>query len=130
MNKSTTLYYLASPYTYLNEKVMRRRFETICAVAARLIKNDFFVFSPICHSHTITGTGLVGVDFEAWRAFDLQMLERCDALIICTMAGWRSSVGVRAEFQAAQARTMPIYQCDVHGEVTLMTEETKNSLSE
>lgn len=124
LHKSNALLYLASPYSDPCQNVMRRRFETVCLVASKLFVIGHLVFSPIAHSEPISRFGRMDAAFRAWRKFDLLMLSKCDALVLLLLTGWENSVGMKAEYNAAVARTMPIYQCDIYGEIISISKES------
>ena len=65
--------YLASPYTHPNFNVELERFETICIVAARLMRDGVLVFSPIAHTHPISLLGYLPKDWDYWQRFDHAM---------------------------------------------------------
>ncbi len=128
--KTSTLIYLASPYSDISQNVMRRRFETVCLVASKIFVSGYNVFSPIAHSEPISRFGLLDAAFGTWREFDLLMLAKCDALVLLLLTGWERSVGMKVEYNAAVARTMPIYQCDIYGEIIPVLYETTDSFNE
>ena len=125
-----TLIYLASPYTNDSAKIMESRFRTVSNIAARLFKQGYHVFSPIAHSHQIaTALGHQGIGFDTWRQFDLRMLRLCDAFAFCNMAGWETSVGLKAEFLEAQELELPIYRCSIYGDLSAITDKDSRILS-
>jgi hypothetical protein len=119
------LVYLASPYTHPDPAVMQRRFEEICAVAARFIKRGEHIFSPIAHTHPIALAGELPANFWYWEQYAKEMLSVCGELWVYEMDGWRESKGIALEIKIAeelglritycsQYRTPPSYQ-DVRG---------------
>jgi hypothetical protein len=94
------LWYLASPYGDDDPNVMQDRFDQTCKAAARLMRSGLFILSPIAHSHPIAQYGLPkGWDY--WQEVDLDLLARCDGLIILCLDGWAESRGVSAETEYA-----------------------------
>jgi hypothetical protein len=93
------LIYLATPYSHPDETVMESRFIMACRIAASMIDNGHFVFSPIVHSHPIAQTGEMKTSWAAWQRFDIEMLKRCEWLIVVPMEGWKESKGIRAEVE-------------------------------
>ena len=102
------LWYIASPYGDEDADLMQRRFDRVCATAARLMRDEgLHVLSPIAHSHPIAQYGLP-TGWEYWRETDVDLMGRCDGLIVVTIDGWDDSRGVRAEIDWAAEHGWPI----------------------
>ena len=101
------LSYLAAPYAHKDPAIRHFRYEMITAVAAKLIQEGTFVFSPITHNIPLKCYGLSG-DWEKWEKFDLTYLGRCDQLIVLKLPGWEASKGVSAEIAFAEKHQIPI----------------------
>jgi len=103
------LAYLACPYSDPDPKVRERRWVMVTGAMACLMKDrKRVVYSPITSTHFLVDLGIpLGWDF--WEAPSLQMLERCDCLIVLGLEGWKSSVGVQAELAHARALNIPTY---------------------
>lgn len=98
---------------------MRARFEAACRVAGRLIESGIRVFSPIAHNIPILRAAGMRSGWQVWSEFDLEVLSRCDRLIVLMLDGWDRSSGVQAEIAFAKAHGIPcIY----------ITEETLHDL--
>jgi hypothetical protein len=93
--------YLASPYTDCDSAVRQQRFEAVCRATAALIRQGEVVYSPIVHGHPLCQYGLPG-DWAFWQEYDLAFLEKCDRIVVLTLDGWKKSVGVQAEIEAAR----------------------------
>ena len=93
--------YLASPYSHPDAAMREARFRDVCRAAARLMREGHVVFSPIAHGHPIAAYGLP-TDWRFWEPFDREQLERCDELVVLTLAGWRESKGVQSEIRIAR----------------------------
>lgn len=101
--KHMPVYYLASPYTHKKKSVMKQRFIDISKVAAILIKRGYLLVTPISSSVPIAQYGgLQGTDFSDWATLDLNLVKRCDGIIVAMMEGWKESVGVQAEIAYAR----------------------------
>ena len=99
--------YLCSPYTHVDAEVRQRRFEAACRAAAELIRMGKTVFSPIAHSHAICRYGLP-VDWRYWEPHGRRFLETCDEVVVLTLNGWQTSVGVQAEIAIARELGKPV----------------------
>ena len=100
--------YLASPYSHPDPMVRQQRFETVCFVAAKLMQQGNYVFSPIAHTHPIAVKGELPKDFDFWEGFDREMLKGCGELLVVRMDGWEASKGVAAEIKIANELGIPV----------------------
>lgn len=99
--------YLASPYSDPSLGVMESRFLAACRAASRLMRLGRLVFSPVAHTHPIAQYGLpLGWDY--WERFDRWYIERCDEVVVLTLAGWEDSKGVQAEMKIARELGKPV----------------------
>jgi hypothetical protein len=91
--------YIASPYSHDSEDVRHERFVAACRCADDLMAEGLIVFSPIAHSVAIENSRPDGRldDGPTWLVQDFPWLDVCDALIVLTIDGWRTSKGVSAE---------------------------------
>jgi hypothetical protein len=94
------LVYLASPYSHPDAKVRQSRYEAACRVAADLMAQGRFVFSPIAHSHGLSQFGLP-TDWGYWEKYDRAILAHCQEVVVLTLEGWQESKGVKAEIEMA-----------------------------
>lgn len=113
MNKphSHIIAYLAAPYSHPDPEVKRWRLETVRQTCCELFKRGIWVFSPLTHNMTIDAYGING-NWQQWGEFDLEMLSRCDKLIILKLPGWEESKGVQDEINHAQKLGLPIEGID------------------
>lgn len=102
------LIYLASPYSDPDPAVRQQRFETVCFVAANLMRKGTHVYSPIAHTHPIAIKGDLPKDWKFWEAFDRKMIRACEAVWVVMMDGWRESKGVAAEIKIAEELGLPV----------------------
>lgn len=100
------LYYLASPYSHEDGRVRYRRSEDAALAVARLLKKGYWVFGPICHSCWPDSYFEDG-EYD-WMPLDLEILKRCDGLIVLKLEGWEKSKGVGMEIDFAARMGMPI----------------------
>lgn len=107
--RKNTLYYLASPYTHKDIRVRKIRAERATMAAIDLLHQQVFVFAPIPYNapweqydRKIRG------DWKFWSKFDKAFIDRCDAVLVLTLDGWKQSVGVQAEIRYAKRQKKPI----------------------
>ena len=94
--------YLASPYSDDDPEVERKRFESVCKIAASLISEGCLVFCPIAHSHPIHIHGDMRTDSGYWAKLNESWLDWCDELWIANMPNWHQSKGIRREMKYAK----------------------------
>lgn len=107
--------YLASPYSGSDEQKIAR-YEAAIKTTVFLIKEGHNVYSPIVHSHPLSKK-LPPQGWDFWKAIDFPMLDRCDLLMVLTIEGWRSSVGVQEEIAYAATHSIPISYIDIDGKM-------------
>ncbi len=101
--------YLASPYSDPNPSVREARFYEVCKCAAHLMHSGEHIFSPIAHSHPISMAGNLPKGFDYWADYDRIMISHCSSLWILLLAGWRRSVGIKAEIEIAKELNKEIF---------------------
>jgi anaerobic selenocysteine-containing dehydrogenase len=101
-----TLIYLSIPYSGMETK----SFHLSCLIAGQLMEEGNAVWSPISHSHPISqAAGIPQNDHDFWLSKDLEMLSRCDLVLVVTYEpAWRHSRGVKAEIAEAERLGKPI----------------------
>lgn len=102
------LTYVASPYSHPNPTVRLERWKAVCRFAGRMLEDGYHVFSPIAHSHPIAIAGDIGTEFDHWESLDMEMLRRCDELIVLQLDGWDASYGVLKEMRVAHDLKMKV----------------------
>lgn len=105
---SRKLAYLASPYSHESSRVRQSRYEAVCRVAGRLMREGHLIFSPIAHSHAIAEMCELPGDWEFWQDHDRAILSACEKLIVLQLPGWDLSVGVKAEIKIAEELGIPV----------------------
>lgn len=103
------LIYLASPYSHVEPSIRHQRFLDVVAVAAQMMNDGVFVYSPIAHTHPMAVSHKMPLGWEFWARYDEAMIRRCNALWVLMLDGWRKSVGVNAEMEIARRMRIPIH---------------------
>ena len=107
--KGKELVYLACPYSHDDPAVMQQRYETANLIAGQLMQMDYYVFSPLSHSHPITQQcRMNAVDHDFWLAQDCAIFMHCELMMIVDIDGWKDSYGIQLEIQWAMDLDMPI----------------------
>ncbi len=109
--QNTPLLYLASPYT---GTPVQQKWREQCAAeaAAWLLSQGVHVISPIVHGHRIDAvaqTEACGIiEPDTWYDLGLNLLNRCDGLVILNIPGVTESMGIHLEVDELEAGK-PIY---------------------
>jgi hypothetical protein len=74
-------------------------------------------------SHPISEFTDISTGFEFWEKLDLMVIDRCDGVIVATLPGWDTSVGVTAEVIHAQETGKPV----IYTECPFVTEYIPSS---
>jgi len=110
-NNPKTITYLAAPYSHPDPAMKAWRLEAVAKASSALFQKGIWVFSPLTHNMTIDAHGIHG-NWQQWGEFDLEMLRRCDKLLILRLPGWEDSKGVQDEIQHAKKLGLPIEEID------------------
>lgn len=73
------------------------------AVSHELWEHEVLHYCPHANSPAI---GLTDVDYEKWMAMDIEVIRRCDWILM--LGEWGTSYGCRREFNVAQALKIPV----------------------
>ncbi len=108
------LIYLASPHSHTSSLVRLERYEEALRCNTWLVRQGFWIYSPIVSSHYVNVLDEEGwkdnkKGWEYWKEFDTEMIKRCDELWVLEIKGTADSVGVRAEVEIAKELKKPIY---------------------
>ena len=101
-----TLVYLASPYAHASASVREARLEAVRYVCGEMVNQGKTIMSPLVYLGELAYKGVHPP--QGWYAFDLQLLARCDELVVLQLPGWEDSRGVLVEIAGAQTRGIPV----------------------
>lgn len=124
------LVYLASPYTHRDMGVQEQRYREVCRVAGELMRAGVKVFSPIAHSHPIAQVAVLPGHWDFWQAQCIDMIERCDCVLVLMLPGWNASRGIHEEVAFAFKRGMKVWFLDEYGNVVALWKEKGDELCE
>ena len=106
------LFYIASPYSHSDPKIVTERYEKVKRLAAYLCSKQFFIFSPVLHWHDTALSHALPGHWEFWKDYNLHMLDLCQSMLLFRIDGWEASVGVAAEIQHCRATNKSIFRID------------------
>ena len=92
--------YLAIAYTGYEEL----SFDLANKVAAELIREGNFVFSPISMSHPISKLGGLDGSWDTWKELDMEFIRWCDEVVVVNFndVATQKSTGVQDELKYAK----------------------------
>lgn len=102
------IYYLACPYSDIDERVRLFRFKTVNKIAGDLIAKGYIIFSPLSHSHPIASASHLELGWEQWQEMDKVFIRLCSKMIVLMLDDWKKSIGVQAEIEYARELGMKI----------------------
>jgi hypothetical protein len=102
-----TVVYLACPYSDPDPNIKQQRHQVANQVAAELLSQGIFVFSPLTYSVPLSQAGC-HKGWVNWKDFDFEMISRCDRLLVLKLPGWELSRGVAEEIAHAKELGIPI----------------------
>lgn len=100
--------YGAGPYSDPDRKVIIERMAIFDEAMAGLIISGVHVISPLFNHHVLHHRNIPGT-WDYWKGFSLNMMSRCDSVLIITIDGWQQSSGVIGEIQMAKDLKKPVY---------------------
>jgi hypothetical protein len=76
---------------------MDERFHLAEEATSWLLANKRWVFCPIVHCHALAKTYKMPPEASFWFDYNFHMLKLADKLLVLTIPGWTTSIGVAAE---------------------------------
>jgi len=105
MNANSTMVYLSIPYSGMEYQA----FIVATAVAGKLMEEGNIVVCPVIQGHVLKNNGF---DCEDILEHDIELLKRCDVVMVVCLDGWLSSAGVKAELEVADEFALPVIYLD------------------
>jgi hypothetical protein len=91
--------YLAAPYSHTDKSIIQWRMEKIYAVMAVFIKQGKFILTPLAMHEVAIRHEDMPDDFTYWGNYCLDLLKRCDSMVVLQLPGWKESYGVQKEIE-------------------------------
>lgn len=88
--------YVAAPYYHKDAFVTQQRMEAVYDYLHYAVKAGEFATSPLL-MHSVVVRYKLPETFDFWDNYCLNMLKRCDKMVVLKLVGWDSSQGVKAE---------------------------------
>lgn len=117
---TTEIEYLGIPYNHVDERVMIFRAEISDMICADLMKQGRLIYAPISSCHHIAEKHGLPRNWEFWQRMDEQFICICKKLLIVTLDGWETSIGLTAERKLAEKCGIPIEKIDPEPYITIL----------
>lgn len=100
-NNPNRMYYLAAPYSRVDDKEMLMH-HVMQFAGAQMKAHHIHVVSPLFMHYSLPLVPGLGDDYQVWGDYSRNLLQRCDRLIVMTFPGWQESTGVQDEIRLAK----------------------------
>lgn len=108
--------YVASPFSHPDKRV---KFNRVCETARLMAKlqpqHEEPLYSPILHWYMASRLCALPDDAAYWESLNTQLIKASSAVIVLTIAGWKSSIGVKQEIALAKELQLPIHYFNAEG---------------
>jgi len=94
--------YLAAPYSHDDPSVRQSRRYAAARAAGQIMDAGRLVYSPLSHSWGVLHASPAIINERTWLRHGLDMVRRCDAVVVLQIDGWRESEGVTVEVETAR----------------------------
>jgi hypothetical protein len=98
--------YLAAPYTG-DKETIEQRMVLVCKTIAKMQAAGQHVVSPLL-MHFILKHAPLPSDWNFWKTYSVELLQRCDELYVLCLDGWKESPGVMEEIELARTFQKPV----------------------
>jgi nucleoside 2-deoxyribosyltransferase len=99
--------YLAGPLRPKRDQTLEGNIQKACYVTLQLWHQGYTVICPHANSNLPYSLAVKACSDERWLAGDLEILERCDAVIV--LPEWEYSTGTLGEIAHAIDKNIPVY---------------------
>ena len=88
--------FLAAPYTGTPEEITSRM-KLFCKIDGALMNAGIFTVAAI-YKHLLFTNGVqLPSSWDYWSKYSIDLIDRCDAVVVVCMDGWGESVGTQSE---------------------------------
>ena len=107
------LVYISAPYSSAPDKDEHMEFVMRCIGAYMVVNPGEFAVSPLCNHYALAGNPALGTDWAFWKAYSLELLTKCEKMVVLVMHGTDTSVGVHGEVTMAKELGIPVFYLPV-----------------
>lgn len=102
------LVYISAPYTHIEDKVALMAALMKAAGSYMVANPGSHVVSPLYNHFALPLVPALGKDWAFWSSYSIDMLRRCDMLLVLQYDTWMMSTGVKEEIALANQLKLPI----------------------
>jgi len=102
------LIYLAAPYSKVDDKELLMQQIMAFSGTYMLHCPGHHIVSPLFNHFSLDKVPGLGSDYAFWGAYSVNLLRRCDHLMVICLPGWQNSTGVEDEVRRATEAGIPI----------------------
>lgn len=106
------LIYVAAPYYDVDKEVIQRRMETVYSFIGTRFKEGEHPITPLFMHEVVLRHDLPG-DYLFWEHYCLNILKRCNKMVVLKMDGWDRSRGVAGEIAFCESNNIPYELVDI-----------------
>lgn len=110
----SNLAYIAAPYSHPDPEVVEGRMDEFANIISLLMAMEIHAVSPLMN-HPYLGRRRTPGTYDYWGPYSINLLRRCDAVIVIMLDGWIESVGVQDEIKHAKEFKKPVFVCRPDG---------------
>lgn len=103
--------YLAAPYSDPDPKVVQERMEQVYYYLSRFIIAGENIVTPLAMHEVATRFDMDGA-YSFWSTYCLDLLKRCDSMVVLKLEGWDLSRGLESEIDFCKENHIPISYVD------------------
>lgn len=107
-------YYLASPYTNDDPKVVEMRVELAHQYYSLFTSHGLHIHNATYESHRAARTWKLPTHYQFWLEHNSAFIRPCAGIIIAEIDGWDQSKGVKSEIEEGRSLGKWIYGAYLH----------------
>jgi hypothetical protein len=111
-------WYLASPYSHQSAWIRDKRALDAERATYNALRQGYVAFSPVHATHGMACMHSLPKDAAWWSEYNRQFLDTCAGILVLTIDGWKTSLGVQAEIKIGHAKALPIRYIDKVGVIS------------
>ena len=115
------VWYLASPYSHKDHKVVSDRYDKTQIATVWLLRQQIWTYSPIVHCHELAQRFKLPTDAKYWEDYNHTMIEKFTGVMVLLLEGWQDSKGVANEVIHALSLVKPVREIAIQNNEFVFT---------
>lgn len=100
--------YIASPYTSFKDKDSLMKIISKFSGEYMMKNPGVFAVSGLIHHYAVKECDGLGSDYSFWKDWCDLFMSKCEKVIVLTLPGWETSLGVIGEIECAKKLGIPV----------------------